>query len=718
MPRQAPPAPVAPTSRSGRSPAATLGDLPFDLSAAELRRRAEAGLARAQHDLDGLVGQGGSRTVSGFLEPLDRVLARVRDIGSQGSLIFAVHADPATRTAGREVSEAADRFYHGFRLNADAYAALRAVDLSNEDDLTRFAAEKLLREMRRSGVEKDAATRRRLLELNQQIDVTANRFSENIANQERSLVLDSVDELAGLPPDYLAAHRPDAAGKVQITTKYPDFLPVMAYADRGDVRRRLLYEFSNRAYPANMAVLDELVRRRHEFARLLGYPSFAAYAIEDKMLERPEAVRQLLDRLAALLRDPARADLARFLARKRKDEPQATRLEPWEAQLYGPGYYDQKIRIEEFGVDLRELRTYLPYGKVRDGLFALCQELFGIGFVRSAAPAWHPAVEVYDVSRGGKPLGRVYLDLTPRDGKFNHAACFAVREGLAGVQLPQSALICNFLDPSSPAETTRMEYSEVVTFFHEFGHLLHALLSGHQRWLYNSQSNLEWDFIEAPSQLFEEWARDPATLSRFAVDPDRGRRVPRELLERLKASEALGRPLRWLRQAALASISLELYTGDPQGRDVSETARAAWARYAPEPMPPEYHMVAAFGHLTGYSACYYTYPWSAVIARDLLSPFFAAGTLTDPKSAARYAGEILSPGSERHARELIRAYLGREFNYEAFESWVAARAQPASGRPVIRRASAARRPRRAPPARPRRPRAAARRRSDRHAGRR
>lgn len=655
---------------AAREPVASLGELTFDLSAEQLSARVSSRLGRARETLAALLAAPEPPTVENLLEPLNRILVEVGDAGVHSHLVFSVHTDEATRAAGRDASEAVDRFFHEVRLDRRLYAALRALDLTDDGAETRFAVEKLLRDMRRAGVEKDDATRARVLELNRAIDRVSNRFSENIATLDRSVEVSSVDELAGLPADFVAAHPPDDRGVVRVTTKYPDFGPVMAYAERADLRRRLLHEFANRAYPENISVLAELLALRHELARTLGFADFASFVTEDKMIENPEAVRRLLERLRELLAAPARKDLDRFLARKRVDDPEATRLFPWEAQFFGPGYYDQKIRTEEFGVDMRKLRSYLPYGRVRDGLFELCRELFGIVFERSPSAVWHPTVEVYDVARRGTPLGRIYLDLAPRDGKYNHAACFSVREGVRGERLPQSALICNFLTPGVPAETDRLEYGQVVTFFHEFGHLLHALLSGQQRWSYNGMSNLEWDFIEAPSQLFEEWARDPATLARFAFDPDTGKKAPDELLQRLKASSALGRPVSYLRQVALSSISLDLYAADPAGRDVSEATRAAHDRYAPEAMPAEYHFESAFGHLTGYSAIYYTYLWSLVIARDLLGPFFEKGSLTSPELAERYAREILVPGSTRPARELIRSYLGREFGYDAFDRWV------------------------------------------------
>jgi thimet oligopeptidase len=668
---------VPPASDAAPGPSSGLGDLTFGLDADALGRRGRGALRRAQEEIDELLASDASPTVENLVVPLDRILLAASDVGHHGSFVFSTHPDADVRTAGREVSEAAESFFHALRLNDRLYDRLGHLDLGSADPPTRFAVEKMIREMRRSGVGKDPATRTRLLELNRDIDSTSNQFAENIAKLVRWIELDSEAQLAGLPPDYVAAHAPDGAGRIRITTQYPDLMPVLTYADDPDVRRRLLHEFMNRAYPENVPVLEALLAQRHEFARLLGYSSYAAFAIEDKMVATPESARALLERAHGLLEAPARADLDRVLARKRKDHPDARRLEPWDYRFFGgSGYYDEKIRREEYGVDLRSLRAFLPYGAVRDGLFGLCSELFGLAF-RPAPDAdrCHPSVEVYDVALDGAPVGRIYLDMTPREGKFGHAACFTIRGGLAGIQLPQSALVCNFIDPKVRAETARMEYSNVVTFFHEFGHLLHSLFSGRpDRW-FNGAGHLEWDFIEAPSQLFEEWSRDPATLARFARDPDSGAAIPAETLERLKAAEALGRASQWLRQSGLAAIALELYESDPAGRNVAEVVRSTFARYFPEGFPREYHFETGFGHLTGYSACYYTYLWSLVIARDLVGPFLERGNLTDPEIAQRYAREILAPGSARPAAELVRAYLGRDFNFDAFERWVTAGAR-------------------------------------------
>ncbi len=655
--------------------ASTLGELRFELPAEEVRRRGRATLAGAERDLERLLREARPPTVGGFLRPLDRILLAVRDLSAHGGFLFAVHPEAAVRAAGRELSESADRFVNALRIRPDLYRALGEVPAASLDADGAFALGKLRREMRRAGAERSEEERRAILARTNEVDRLANQFTENIARSRRTVSLRDASRLSGLPADFVAAHRPGGDGSIVLSTDYPDFRPVMAYADDAELRRELLGEFTNRANPENVEVLRQLLAERDRLAGLLGYPTYAAFALEDKMIERPERASAFLERVAERVRAPALAEQAGLLDRKRRDLPSATGLENWDIGLFAEGYYASKVRAESYGVDPRRLRAYFPYPAVRGGLFALCEELFDLEFVPVASEfRWHPTVEIYDVRRRGAAVGRFYLDLVPREGKYSHAACFGVREGLAGVELPQSALVCNFLDPGTDPAEARMEYSDVVTFFHEFGHLLHALLSGGTSWLYNSQNQIEWDFVEAPSQLFEEWARDPATLRRFARDPTTGATIPDELLDRLRASESFGRASRWLRQVALSEASLRLYEGPAPAADPHEVMRRAFGRYAPIPLAPTDHPELAWGHLTGYSAFYYTYVWSVVIARDLLTPFEAPGaSLADRAVAARYAREILEAGSRRPAAELVRNFLGRDSDFDAFARWVTAR---------------------------------------------
>jgi thimet oligopeptidase len=663
------PAPGPGTLGMTTSLAPVLGEFPFTLGPAELERRADLLLVEAAKALDEIEGRGGTRTVENTLTPLDDILRRVADLSSHASLVFNTHPDPAQRDAGRKVSEASERFFTAFRIRRATYDALTIIAAGPLDAEARHALERLLREMRRAGVQLDEAGRARVQALNDEIDVLGNQFQENINRLTRTLEVTGSNPLVGLPPDYVAAHAPDDHGVIRITTQYPDAGPVLLYADDPDLRRRMQHESLNVAYPENIAVLHQVLDKRNQMVRLLGYRNFADYATEDKMIGSAEAARAFITDLGERVQAPAREHVQRVLARKRRDFPDARAVDLWDGGAIG-GYYDRKLRQEDFGVDLKLLRDYFPYPRVRDGLFSLCTRLFGVRIVPAPSEGlWHPTVDAYDMFRGSETVGRFYLDMVPREGKYNHAAHFTIRIGIGGVQLPQSALICNFLDPSTPKDEVRMEYSQVVTFFHEFGHLVHSLLSGQGRWLYNGMGFVERDFIEAPSQLFEEWARDPATLKEFAAKAD-GTPAPDELLQRLKDSAGLGRAGGWAFQAGLSSASLGFHDRDPDGVDLDGLFHTIMASYMPVEMPRDTHLPASWGHLIGYSACYYTYAWSAVVARDFLSLFLARGSLTDPELAGRYAAKILAPGGTRPAAELVRDFLGREMSPVAFQQWI------------------------------------------------
>jgi thimet oligopeptidase len=648
---------------TAESSSARLTRLGWNLSAAELRDVGGSMIQSCAERLGALLARPDAPVVPVFLTQLDRILLEVRDVGAHGGFLFNVHPEAEVRSAGRELSEASDRFFNAFRLNARAYELLGAIQLQGIDPLTRYTIEKMVKEMRRSGVEKDPKVRAQLQHLSDNIDSICNEFAQNIATQHRGIEVSGAEELEGLPVDFIKSHPPGPAGQLRITTTYPDYVPIMSYADRPDVRRRLNQEFMNRAFPENLPVLRGLLQKRHEFASMLGYPAFSDLAMDDKMMETPERAQKFLKEVAIILRKGSDADYRYILARKMKEQTGSSTLDPWD-----DAYYRNKIQSEEYGVDARTLRAYLPYGPVRDGLFHLCGGLFGLEFrATGSVEVWHPTVEAYEVSKDGQPIGRFFLDMVPRDGKFSHAACFGIRTGILDVQLPQAALVCNFVDPQVSKEVARMEYRDVITFFHEFGHLLHSMLSGQLPWTYAHQ--LEWDFVEAPSQLFEEWARDPPTLSRFAKDPDTGATIPQDILGRLEKSDAFGRPSKCMRQVALSAISLAYYNENPLNLETTERYHSIWSEHLPGHLPPEYHPEAAWGHLTGYSACYYTYVWSLVIARDLLTPFRSKGNLTDPGLARRYAEEILAPGGSRPASESIQAFLGRAFDLKAFEDW-------------------------------------------------
>ncbi len=279
------------------------------------------------------------------------------------------------------------------------------------------------------------------------------------------------------------------------------------------------------------------------------------------------------------------------------------------------------------------------------------------------APVWHSDVTAWEVVEEGRVVGRFFLDLHPREGKYKHAAQFTLASGVAGGALPEGALVCSF----PPAGL--LEHSEVVTLFHEFGHLLHHIFGGRTRWAGVSGVRTEWDFVEAPSQMLEEWCWDAGVLQRFARHVETGRPIPAELVARMRAADEFGKGLRVRQQMFYAATSLQFHDRDPAGLDTTALANGLQERYTPFRSVPETYFQESFGHLEGYSAIYYTYMWSLVIAKDLFGVFRREGLLS-PQAASRYRRAILEPGGSRTASELVKNFLGREASFDAFAEWL------------------------------------------------
>ena len=637
----------------------------FARTPAEFTRVFRKDLGTCRVLLAKIIDVAGQRTIENTLVLFDELSRRLEELLSQPKFLFDVHPDPLMRQAGDEAFQEADRFGTELSLNRELYDSLAAVDVSREPEATRYAVTKILRDFHLAGVDRDDATRARVKALRDEITAIGQEFDKNIREDVRSVRVAPAD-LEGLPEDFVKAHPPGDDGKVAITTNYPDSVPVFRYARKESVRHDLMKEYLNRAHPANLGVLARLIGKRDELAHLLDYAHFATYITADKMIGTAEAAQAFVSKVAGVAEPRARDDYEELLARKRRDVPRANALERWDLN-----YYTEVVRAESYAFDAKLLRPYFEFRKVRAGLFSITSRIFGVRYRRvSGTPVWHPSVEVYDLYRGRRRLGRFYLDLHPRKDKYTHAAAAVLVIGTAGHRLPQAALMCNFPEPDAGHGPALMDFSEVETFFHEFGHLLHSLLSGGVRWGRNAMGGIEWDFVEAPSQMLEEWVRDPEVLQTFALHYETSEPVPADLIAQMRRAEAFGRAYEVQRQLLYATLSLLYYTRDAAGIDTTAVLREAHSRF---PLIPHFegtHFQCNFGHLNGYSAIYYTYMWSLVIAKDLFSRFRAHGSLLDPVEAERYRDRILGRGSEKPAADLVRDFLGREMGFGPFEAWL------------------------------------------------
>jgi thimet oligopeptidase len=454
-----------------------------------------------------------------------------------------------------------------------------------------------------------------------------------------------------------------AEGHVTRSPDAQDRMPFMTFAERDDLREAYHKLAMNRAVPDNLSVLQNLLQKRHELATLLGFDNWADYVTGDKMVQSGAKARAFIERILDVSKARAEREDAELLAEKQKTQPDATVLFEHER-----GFFSERLKRAKYDFDSQSVRPYLAYDKVRDGLLATMARLYGIEFRKNTEePRWHEDVEVYDLVENGKPIARMFLDMHPRDNKFKHAAMFNKRTGRAGGPIPEGCLVCNFPQPKD-GDPGLMLHDQVTTYFHEVGHLMHYLFSGTQRFQAFAGIATEWDFVEVPSQLNEEWAWDPAILQTFAHHHETGEPIPAELVGRMKKAADYGKGLQARGQMFYAMLSLTFYESDPAGLDTTERMVELKSKIMPSPHVEGTHMQASFGHLHGYSAMYYTYMWSLVISKDFYSRF--DGDLMNTSVARDYRNKVTGRGGEKDAAELCRDFLGRDYDFKAFEAWL------------------------------------------------
>ncbi len=646
-------------------------ELRADLDPRELRAFASGRLAAAGAARDAFLARDERTPALALLAAFDAIRRPLDEISGRAQLLSQTHPAQPVREAAREVLQDLSAFDTDLSLDRRVYDRLRAIPPSVlAGPVDRRLLEHALRDYRRSGVDRDEGTRARIKALTEELVREGQTFDANIARDTRTLVLSEGPlALEGLPEDYIAAHPPAENGAVTITTDPSDYVPFLTYARRGDLRRELYLAYTNRAAPENLDVLRRILSLRHELAGLLGYPSWADYVTEDKMIRTAGAVREFVQRVAHLARARLESEVAELLEEKRREEPGAVAIHDWER-----AYWAERVKARKFSFDSQALRPYFPFERVRDGVLATSAGLYGIEFRRDAGqPVWHETVECYDVLEGGERIARIYLDLHPRPDKYKHAALFDLRSGLEGECLPEAALVCNYPLPRN-GDPALLLHQDVTSLFHEFGHLLHHLFAGTQRYLAFSGIATEWDFVEVPSQLYEEWAWDPGVLERFARHHRTAAPIPASLVAQLRRAEEHGKGVHVSMQMLYAALSLSLHERDPSGLDPMAVLVELKRRLLPFPHEPGSRFLASFGHLNGYSAIYYTYMWSLVIAKDLLSGF--EGSLKSAANAQRYRQAILAPGGSRDAAELVRQFLGRDYADSAWERWLYAGAAP------------------------------------------
>jgi len=633
-----------------------------------------ASLAAGQRAIDTLLAAKGPRTVENTLVPFDEAVRQNNSAGYFASFMEQVHPDAAFRDRATAMLTKASAAQTAIALNHEVYNALAAIDLSQADSITRYYVQRQLLEFRLAGVDKDDATRARLKKLNDQSTEEQSMFDRNISDGQKVVEADP-SELDGMPQDYIDRHKPGTDGKIHLTTDYPDAYPVFTFAKSDSLRRRMAFAFSTRAYPKNQEVLTNLMKTRYEIATLLGYASWADFNAADKMIAKGHNIADFIQQVNDASRALSQREFDMLLAEKQKTTPDAKEI--WD---YERAYLSELVRRTKYDFDSQSVRPYFPFMEVRQGILDAAADLFHVSFQQEQnVPAWDPSVETWIVIDGGKPIGRFYLDMHPRPGKFSHAEMVPVLDGIHGKQLPEAILVCNFPVPTA-TDPGLMDYGDVQTFFHEFGHLMHHILGGQQQWAGISGISMESDFVEAPSQMLEEWISSPQVLAKFARHYKTGEPIPAELVARMNRASAFGRGGWVSRQNSFSAISYDIYKTKPEDVNLDAVTLDAARRYTFFAPLPDTHSWASFGHLGNYSSAYYTYLWDKVIAEDFFLQFDRQNLLAGD-APMRYRRIVLEPGGSMSANDLVKNFLGRPQNITALQHWMAEEFDAGGGSP-------------------------------------
>ena len=635
--------------------------------AASLRALVEQRTARADEHLKVLLEVRGARTVDNTLVPYDRMGLENAGAFSMTRIVARLHPDEAMRTTAEELGQTLATKISALALRPDIYAALRAIDLQSADPATKRYVTRELTDLELAGVNKPEDVRTRLTQLQTELQAAQQEFQRNLLAGQRRIVA-SASEIDGLPQDFITARKPDASGSITLTTDDVDMQVVSTYARNAALRKRHLIERFNVAAPANVKVLERLVAIRYEIATLLGYPMWAEYHARSRMAGDAKTVADFIDKVFAASAPAATREYAELLARKKQDVPDATALESWDRT-----YYADLVRRARYNFDSQSVRPYFPYERVRAGVMDVSSRLFGVTFRPAPGlPTWHTSVESYEVLQGGTVIGRLYLDVHPRAQKANSGASVSsVRRGARGVHIPEAVLTAS-VPGGVPGDPGLMTHDQVRTMFHEFGHVIHAIVGGQGRWHGINGIDIEGDVAEAPSTMLEEWIWDAPTLATFARHYQTDQPISADLVQQMRRAGEFGRGLDSQRQAFLSKVALSLHDKTQSAVDSTAVVREVSLKYnSLYPWIDGTYFQAQFTHLSNglYTSSYYTYLWSRVVAKDLFSQFDRTNLLA-PAVAQRYRDTVLVPGGSKPAAELIGDFLGRPFRFDAYERWL------------------------------------------------
>ena len=662
-------------SASHDSPLVDVGPvIRFDLIAAEhVGPAIDALVARAQANIDA-IGEVASPTYANTFGALDEASADLEMAYGLVSHLEGVTEDAALRAAYNDAQPHVSRFFSSIPLNAALYRSLRAFAETAEAkalDPTRARfVEKTLDEFRRNGAELGEADKARLREVEIRLAETTNRFSQNVSDGTDAFAWVTTDptQLAGLPESVLTAAAGDAAAAGvegwRFTLHGPSMVPLMTYLDSGDIREHFYRAFNARSNGGdfdNRGHLAQILELRREKASILGYKDVADLHLAPRMVKTGHAAQRFVDTLrghAAHVATEQHEALQAF--RQGLEGTNAAPLAAWDL-----AYYAEKQRLGEYDFDSEALRPYFAVDRALGGIFEVCNRLYGVEIIEiDDLPTWHPSVRSFALEEDGRRTGIFFIDLFPRVGKRGGAWMYPLLVGDPANGRPHVGVVCANMTPPTADGPALLRHREMETLFHEFGHLMHHLLTRVEvRSL--AGTNVAWDFVELPSQIMENWCWERDTLDVFARHYETDDTIPEGLFGKMTQARAFRGAYQVMRQLEFAAVDLALHRDFDAQTDgsVLDYARRISSTYHPTELIEDYAMIAGFQHLfanpVGYAAGYYSYKWAEVLEADAFSRFADEGLFSREVGQA-FREKILQCGDSRDPMDLFVDFMGRE----------------------------------------------------------
>ncbi len=647
----------------------------FETTSKEVKASIKGAIKQANARLD-QIGKLKAREVTfeNTIMALDTLLFHADKVANRIYLIKETHPDAEMRKTATRMIKQYQNWKVGLDYREDVYQAIKAF-ADQEPDLHSEDAKLLketMRDYRRAGLNLSKSKQSEVEALRKELAGLTTDYDSNITKAEKALHF-SKEELAGVPDRFLS--NPDIkTGENEYTVMANitwHFMTVMENAKKESTRKRLQIARYNLAKEKNVPLLKKILKLRAQIAAKLGYDSWADYRIEPRMAENAAKAQDFLKRLQDGLQPKFKEELAAFRELKADD---TGRSEPT-IHMWDWRYYSEQLKSERYSVNTEKLRSYFPYSQVLKGMFEIFESLFGLTIQRVAPPyKWVDNLRLYVVSDSdsGKPMGAFYLDMFPRKGKYNHFAQFGITPGKrlsdGRYQRPVVALICNFPSPQGDDTPSLLSHQQVETLFHEFGHALHSILTeaDYKRF---SGTSVARDFVEAPSQMLENWVWEKEVLDTFAAHyKDPSKKIPQETLQQMEAAKHATIATWYRRQLAFGLLDLELHDKQPSAQSWKPVATSnEIINDVFLPVPEDTAFVASFGHLTGYDAGYYGYAWADAIAADMNTVFEnAENDYFDKEAGRRLRNRIYAPGGSKEPNELVQDFLGRSRSITPF----------------------------------------------------